>query len=103
MTPTEFIAKWQASTRNERAACQEHFIDLCRLLGEPTPNSDPTGEDYRTLDAAVAAAYGWPADLPDDDVLSRLLELNPRAARRRPTQRLEPHHHSAHLPLCPLR
>jgi hypothetical protein len=43
---------------------------------EPTPNSDPTDEDYRTLDAAVAAAYGWPADLPDDDVLSRLLELN---------------------------
>ena len=46
MTPAEFIAKWQASTRNERSACQEHFIDLCRLLDEPTPNSDPTGEDY---------------------------------------------------------
>jgi type II restriction/modification system DNA methylase subunit YeeA len=46
MTPAEFIAKWQASTRNERAACQEHFIDLCGLLEEPTPNSDPTGEAY---------------------------------------------------------
>ena len=46
MTPAEFIAKWQASTRNERSACQEHFIDLCHLLDEPTPNSDPTGEDY---------------------------------------------------------
>ena len=46
MTPAEFITKWQASTRNERAACQEHFIDLCHLLDEPTPNSDPTGEDY---------------------------------------------------------
>ncbi len=46
MTPAEFIAKWQASTRNERAACHEHFIDLCGILGEPTPNSDPTGEDY---------------------------------------------------------
>jgi hypothetical protein len=43
VTPAEFIAKWQASTRNERAACQEHFIGLCRLLDEPTPNSDPTG------------------------------------------------------------
>jgi hypothetical protein len=43
MTPAEFRAKWQASTRNERAACQEHFVDLCRLLEEPTPNSDPTG------------------------------------------------------------
>jgi hypothetical protein len=29
MTPAEFVAKWQASTRNERSACQEHFIDLC--------------------------------------------------------------------------
>src|SRR5487761_2240845 len=46
MTPADFIAKWTASTRNERAACQEHFIDLCRLLDEATPNSDPTGEDY---------------------------------------------------------
>lgn len=35
------------STRTERAASQEHFIDLCRLLGVPTPNeADPTGEVY---------------------------------------------------------
>jgi len=31
---------------------------------------------HRTLDAAVAAAYGWPADLPDDEVLARLFQLN---------------------------
>ena len=31
----------------ERSASQEHFIDLCRLLGEPTPaDADPTGETY---------------------------------------------------------
>jgi hypothetical protein len=31
----------------ERAAAQEHFIDLCRMLGVPTPNeADPTGADY---------------------------------------------------------
>ena len=46
MTPTEFIAKWSANQRSERAACQEHFIDLCNLLGEPTPNTDPTGATY---------------------------------------------------------
>ena len=28
------------------------------------------------LDAAVAAAYGWPADIFEDDALARLLELN---------------------------
>jgi type II restriction/modification system DNA methylase subunit YeeA len=46
MTPSDFITKWTASTRNERAACQEHFIDLCNLLDEPTPGTDPTGENY---------------------------------------------------------
>jgi type II restriction/modification system DNA methylase subunit YeeA len=28
------------------------------------------------LDAAVAAAYGWPADLSNDEILARLFELN---------------------------
>ena len=47
MTPHEFIAKWHASELKERSASQEHFIDLCRLLGEPTPaEADPTGETY---------------------------------------------------------
>lgn len=61
MTPTDFIAKWQANTRAERAACQEHFIDLCHLLGEPTPNSDPTGEDYAFEKGATkfTGADGW--------------------------------------------
>jgi len=31
---------------------------------------------HRTLDEAVFAAYGWPAELTDDEVLRRLLELN---------------------------
>ena len=31
---------------------------------------------HTKLDAAVAAAYGWPADLSSDEILSRLLELN---------------------------
>ena len=47
MTPHAFIAKWRASELKERSASQEHFLDLCRLLGEPTPaEADPTGETY---------------------------------------------------------
>ena len=47
MTPGEFIAKWRVSELKERSAAQEHFIDLCRLLGEPTPaEADPTGKRY---------------------------------------------------------
>jgi type II restriction/modification system DNA methylase subunit YeeA len=39
---------------------------------------------HRDLDAAVAAAYGWPADLSEEQTLSRLLALNlERAAAAR--------------------
>lgn len=31
---------------------------------------------HAKLDAAVAAAYDWPADLPEEDILARLLALN---------------------------
>ena len=31
---------------------------------------------HRDLDAAVASAYGWPADISEEDALAKLLELN---------------------------
>ena len=34
------------------------------------------GADAATLNAAVAAAYGWPDDLDDDTLLTRLGDLN---------------------------
>ena len=47
MTPYEFITKWRASELKESSASQEHFINLCGLLGEPTPaEADPTGDRY---------------------------------------------------------
>ncbi|MDE0393150.1 MAG: hypothetical protein OYK82_00075 [Gammaproteobacteria bacterium] len=47
MISTEFIAKWHASEFNERSAAQEHFIDLRRLRGEPTPaDADPKGDHH---------------------------------------------------------
>lgn len=42
-----FIRKWRAVELKERSAAQEHFIDLCHVLGEPTPaEADPTGTSY---------------------------------------------------------
>jgi hypothetical protein len=35
---------------------------------------------HRELDAAVAAAYGWPADLTDEQILERLFQLNQERA-----------------------
>ena len=47
MTPHAFITKWRASALKERSVSQEHFIDLCHLLDEPTPaEADPSGETY---------------------------------------------------------
>ena len=47
VTPGEFISKWRKSELKERSGSQEHFIDLCRLLGEQTPaEADPAGERY---------------------------------------------------------
>ena len=41
-------------------------------------NQRPTwlANAHATLDAAVAAAYGWPADLTDAEILEKLLALN---------------------------
>jgi len=47
ITPQEFVDKWRSATLKERSAYQEHFIDLCRLIGHPTPAEvDPTGENF---------------------------------------------------------
>lgn len=62
MTALEFFAKWTTSQVRERAGSQEHFIDLCRVLGEKTPNeADPTGEWYAFDKGAhkIEGGEGW--------------------------------------------
>src|SRR5208282_2686986 len=47
MTAAEFKKKWGRSKAKETASYQEHFIDLCRLLEQPTPNeADSSGSDF---------------------------------------------------------
>jgi hypothetical protein len=47
MTPSEFAAKWRGVTTGERASAQSNYVDLRRMLGEPTPtDADPTGARY---------------------------------------------------------
>ena len=58
MTPDQFVAKWKPVELSERAASQEHFIDLCRLIGHPTPAAvDPTGDDF-TFEKPVKVVAG---------------------------------------------
>ena len=62
MTPQQFIAKWQRVTLSERSACQQHFLDLCELLGQPKPaDVDPDGTWY-TFEKGVQTSEdkkGW--------------------------------------------
>ncbi len=61
MTSAEFAARWDASTRTERTAAHEHFIDLCQMLGVPTPNTDPHGTDHAFEKGAekTGGGDGW--------------------------------------------
>ena len=61
--------------------------DCAEKLKKRTPTNlydeRPTWLDlaHRKLDCAVFAAYGWPADLSDEELLERLLRLNLERAK----------------------
>jgi len=58
VTPRQFIDKWASSTLKERSSSQEHFIDLCHLIDEPTPaDVDPDGSWY-TFEKGASKAGG---------------------------------------------
>ena len=60
MTPQTFVNKWLQTTLKERSASQEHFIDICALLGHPTPAADdPTGRRF-TFEAGATKQNGGP-------------------------------------------
>jgi len=47
ITAREFVDKWRHATLKERSASQEHFLDLCHLIGHATPaEADSTGESF---------------------------------------------------------
>src|SRR5712691_1944827 len=62
MTPQQFISKWQRANLSERSAAQQHFLDLCELLGQPKPAAaDPDGAWY-TFERGVhktGGGDGW--------------------------------------------
>lgn len=60
-------------------------MERLRAEEDPTPDDRRLNENggistllhlHRTLDAAVAAAYGWPVNISDTEILRRLVELN---------------------------
>ena len=62
MTPQEFVAKWRASTLKESSASQEHFIDLCRMLGHETPAQADSEGKWFTFERGAdksTGGQGW--------------------------------------------
>ncbi|MFL5342695.1 MAG: type IIL restriction-modification enzyme MmeI [Gemmataceae bacterium] len=58
ITPQQFIAKWKKADLSEMSAYQQHFLDLCELLGQPKPaEADPTGQWY-TFQKSVTKTQG---------------------------------------------
>lgn len=59
--------------KNEKSAAELKKRTLTNLY-----NARPQwlADAHRDLDAAVAAAYGWPADISEEDALAKLLALN---------------------------
>lgn len=65
------LAKLRAGeelSEREREINQQGLVSLLKQI-------------HDELDAAVCRAYGWPADISEDDVLARLVELNRERAR----------------------
>ena len=62
LTPQDFVSKWKRAEARERQSVQEHFIDLCGLVGDETPmQADPTGKKYAfEMGAAkTSGGLGW--------------------------------------------
>ncbi len=72
LTPARFIEKWSPVELSERAASHEHFIDICRMLGQPTPaEHDATGAEYtfeKSVTPLAGASKGAKGDIGFADV-----------------------------------
>ncbi len=62
MFPQEFVAKWRGNTSNEKQVYQQHFLDLCALVGHPTPAALDPENKFFTFEAGAAklgGGNGW--------------------------------------------
>lgn len=89
MTPQEFIKKWgpsgPACELNERAGAQPHFMDLCQVLGVPTPGDaenycfergvSKTGSGKGYADVWMRSHFGWEYKAPGKSLEGALKQL----------------------------
>ena len=89
MTPQDFIAKWghggPSYELNERQGAQPHFMDLCALLGVPTPDSSDDylfeqgtlmlGEARGYADVFKRGCFAWENKAPGRNLDTALKQL----------------------------
>ncbi len=83
MTPQQFIAKWHDSSFGEKQAAQEMFLDICALVGHPSPvaygNPDVfTFEKWVPggfADAYLEERFGWEFKGSDDQLAGAFNQL----------------------------
>ncbi len=57
-----FVATWRGNTSTERQVYQQHFLDLCALVGHPTPVQLDPENKFFTFEAGAAklsGGQGW--------------------------------------------
>ena len=67
MHPEHFVAKWAGAGFNESQASQEMFLDICAVVGHPTPGDygDPQAFTFEkwvpsgVADAYLEGRFGW--------------------------------------------
>jgi type II restriction/modification system DNA methylase subunit YeeA len=89
LTPTAFIEKWRDNPLTERQASHTHFIDLCRMLGEPAPYDADTDADAYCFEKGATkttgadgwadvwkrGAFGWEYKGPRKDLTAAYAQL----------------------------
>jgi len=84
LNPPEWV-EWVITPQEEKVGFPKrpvarpgHEADLKKRTLTNLYNARPAWLDnaHKALDKAVAAAYGWPSDMSDEEILSRLLALN---------------------------
>ncbi|MFN8466330.1 MAG: type IIL restriction-modification enzyme MmeI [Caldilineaceae bacterium] len=62
MLPQEFVKNWRGNTSTERQSYQQHFIDLCHLVGHQTPKQLDPESKFFTFEAGASkqdGGQGW--------------------------------------------
>lgn len=83
MLPEQFAAKWGNTEFGEKQASQEMFLDLCAVLGHPTPGDYGDAGVFTFekwvpggfADAYLKGCFGWEFKGRDDQLDDALVQL----------------------------